>query len=801
MRRSVHCAWCLASAFLAVAAHAGVTLRFVVWDGDEGLRVIRQAVQEFEQAHPTIRVHLENVPYGAYAQKLLTQYAANVAPDVAMFEPKMFQRFARRGAMLPLEPLFPDTPGFKLSDYYQPIVDVHRYEGKLYVLPRDIAPVGLVYYNKRLFREAGIPYPDGTWTWDWKPRPQLREHDFTWVMQRLTKIGPDGRPTQWGFVPAWTRAFADTIVFEQGARYVNDPEHPTKLLWDDPRVVKAYQWVADLGLKEHWIPSSTEITSVLQSSSDQLFLSQKAAMFQCGIWSVPAFRKVLKPGSKEWFDWDITLAPGHADPATGKVVRAWPTGGSGYGILSSCQHPHEAWLLTQWMAGAPAMRLMAQAGLAQPAIRKLALEEPWIPGPNTPEVQRYPASRIFTDTAVPYVVFDPSGDYYGEVQSFIESKIDSIMNGSHTAEAAFGQGMKEANVRLNQILKQESLPPFNWAQALGFGMLVLGGILAWIYLPSRGQKRSAAERKENRAAYAFLSPWIVGMLVFTLGPMLLSLVMSASQWDIITTARARGFGNYAEALGQDPRFWVSLKVSLVYTALAVPAGMVVALLMALLLNVRVKGVPLFRTCFYLPALASTVATSLIFKKLFQADGGLINLLIYGPNSKGNFLGLGTFLEHVAGKPGMANWLGDEKLALPALVVMSLWGAGGTMVILLAGLQSIPQHYYEAATLDGAGPVRKFWRVTFPLLTPSLFFCLITGVIGSFQTFTQAYVMTGGGPGDSTRFYILHLYNQAFETLRMGYASALAWILFIVILVFTVAQWRLNKYVYYEGETT
>lgn len=798
MRPSARFAFLLASCLLPSVTHAAVTLRFVVWDGDDGLKVIRQAVHEFETANPGIKVKLENVPYGQYSTKLLAQVAANASPDVAMMEPKMFQAFAKRGASIPLEPFFDQTSDFNISDYYKPIVEAHRFQGRLYALPRDIAPIGLIYYNKRLFKEAGLADPDGTWTWDWEPRPELREKDFTWVMQQLSKVDKDGRPVQWGFVPAWNRAFADTLVYSQGLRYTNDPEHPTEWNWTKPGIVKAYQWLAEIGRNKHWIPSSTEISNVLMSSSDKLFLEQKAAMFQCGIWAVPGFRKALAPGSKEFFEWDITLAPGHIDPATGKVVRAAPTGGSGYSIMRTCEHPREAWLLLKWMAGAPAMRLMAQAGLAQPAIRKLALEQPWIPGPDTPEEQRYPASRKFTDEAVPFVVFDPTADYYPELNSFLESKIDGVMAGTSTAEAAFARGEAELKPRLQQILRLESLPPFRWDLAVGGGALILGGLMLWLYGPKQRVNLTAAEKKENRAAYGFLTPWIIGTLVLTLGPMILSLLMSLSDWDIMAPAKWRGAGNYSAAFTQDARFWAALKVTGLYTLFAVPLGIVVSLSMALLLNTKVRGVPLFRTLFYLPALTSTVAASLIFKKLFQAEGGLVNAVIYGADGRGNFLGLATALRHVTGSMEQANWLGDERLALWSLIVMSLWGAGGGMVILLAGLQAIPQFYYEAATLDGAGAWQRFKAVTFPLLTPSLFFTLITGVIGSLQTFTQAFVMTSGGPGDSTRFYVLHLYNQAFENLRMGYASALAWILFAVILVFTLLQWRLNRYVHYEG---
>lgn len=785
---------CLSAVLLA----SPVTVRFVVWDGDEGLRVIRKVLDKFEQENSDIKVKLESVPYGMYTQKLLAQYAANVAPDVAMMEPPFFQKFARRGALLPLEPFFGQTAGFEIEDYYAPIRRAFQYRGSLYVLPRDIAPIGLIYYNKRLFDQAHIPYPDGSWTWSFEPRPQLREKDFLWCMQQLTRKGSDGKTVQWGFVPGWMSAWTDVVIFSQGLRFADNDEAPTKLLYRDPRLAKSFQWVADLSSKRGWMPSPEQITSVLQSSSSQLFLQQKVAMFQSGIWEVPGFRKALKLGSPEFFEWDIALAPGYQDPQTGKVTRAMPTGGSGYGIVSSTQHPKEAWRLLTYMAGKPGMDGMAAAGIAQPAISKLATQAPWIPSGQIPAEERYPANRIATHNAVPFVVFQPTADYWPELKTFVDSKLELVFNNKMSAQEALDQGQKDAEVRLTQIQKQEALPPVPWAYGLAGAILLVAAIATWTYAPDRTWKLSRKEKQENRTAYWFLSPWLIGLLVFTLGPMLLSLIMSFAEWDIITPAKWRGGGNYGEAFGADPRFWKTLTVTGVYTAISVPLGLLVSLGLALLLNVKVKGMPLYRTCFYLPSLASGVATALIWKKIFQADGGLLNLLIYGPQGKWNTFGLAHFLSNVTGSTVPANWLGDEKLALPALSMMSLWGAGGGMIILLAGLQGIPQHYYEAATIDGASAFRRFRHITFPLLTPALFFSLITGVIGSFQTFTQAFVMTSGGPNDATRFYIFHLYDQAFNNLRMGYASALAWILFVIILLFTALQFRLNKYVYYES---
>jgi multiple sugar transport system permease protein len=174
-------------------------------------------------------------------------------------------------------------------------------------------------------------------------------------------------------------------------------------------------------------------------------------------------------------------------------------------------------------------------------------------------------------------------------------------------------------------------------------------------------------------------------------------------------------------------------------------------------------------------------------------------VIYGPEGDGNLLGIGSLISTITGSSQPANWLGDDRLALSAMIIMSLWGAGGGMIILLAGLQGIPAQYYEAARIDGAGVWRRFVSVTMPMLSPALFFTLVTGFIGAFQVFTQAFVMTSGGPNDATRFFSLHLYENAFYSLRMGYASALAWILFAIILVFTAIQFRLNKFVYYESQ--
>lgn len=298
------------------------------------------------------------------------------------------------------------------------------------------------------------------------------------------------------------------------------------------------------------------------------------------------------------------------------------------------------------------------------------------------------------------------------------------------------------------------------------------------------RKRAWRGRRLGQAieGYLFISPWIVGFLLFTAGPIAASLVLSFFQWSLIRPPRLVWFDNYVQMFSQDPLFWQSLKVTLTYVAAAVPLQLAFALFLAILLNQKVRLIPLFRTIFYMPSQVSAVAVAVIFLWIYHPELGLINDLLAKVGVKG------------------PAWLISERWALPALIGMSLWSVGGAMIILLAGLQDIPPHLYEAAALDGAGETAKFLHVTLPMLSPVIFFNLVLGIIGGFQYFAQAYVMTRGGPLNATLFYALYLYLNAFNFLKMGYAAALAWILFIVIVAATILQLRLARHwVYYEFE--
>ncbi len=275
-----------------------------------------------------------------------------------------------------------------------------------------------------------LPYPDGSWTWDYKPRPWLKEKDFVWVCHQLTKKDAAGKVTRWAVASDYQELFARTLTYSSGGSYANNLEHPTKVTIGEPKTIRAYQYASDFMNTLHYMPNSTETTGVLMATSEQLFASQKVAMYEDGIWMCPEIRQALVPGTKEFFDWDITMFPAFADG-----TRAAPTGGSGYCIFRGTPHPHEAWLLTKFMGGPEAMTAMAKAGIAQPAIRKIALTPgTWAVGPTTPPAQRYPANMIVTDQAVPFVRFDPAAYYWPSISTRLNAGLDLVWSGQSPAE-------------------------------------------------------------------------------------------------------------------------------------------------------------------------------------------------------------------------------------------------------------------------------------------------------------------------------------------------------------------------------
>ena len=294
--------------------------------------------------------------------------------------------------------------------------------------------------------------------------------------------------------------------------------------------------------------------------------------------------------------------------------------------------------------------------------------------------------------------------------------------------------------------------------------------------------------REHLEGYLFISPWILGMLLFALGPILASFGLAFTRWNLFTEPEYVGWANF-QKLAHDPLFYKSVFNTIYYTVFAVPLGLVLALGLAMLVNHRLRGVNFFRTAFFLPNVVAGIAMLLLWKWLFDPSFGLINLFL-------DWTGLMAVFEWIGiGRP---QWISSRAGAMPGLVFMSIWGLGGSMMIFLAGLQNIPRELIEAAELDGAGPWKRFRYVTVPLLTPTIFFLTMVGVIASLQVFNQAYVMTQGGPAHATLFYVLYLFQTAFERFQMGYACAMALVLFIITLIVSLIQLAMGKkWVHYQ----
>ena len=304
--------------------------------------------------------------------------------------------------------------------------------------------------------------------------------------------------------------------------------------------------------------------------------------------------------------------------------------------------------------------------------------------------------------------------------------------------------------------------------------------------PVAARFRWGLRQREALAGYLLLSPWLLGIILFVAGPMVTSAVLSFPKYDIVRTPEWIGLKNFVDIFTRDRLFWPSMRLTFQYALILVPFALVGSLLAALSLNQALKGTALYRTFFFLPHLTPIVAAAVLWGWLFNPDVGPINHM------------LRTWFD-VADPPG---WFRSPQWAFWGLIIMAMWGAigGNSMLIFLAGLQGVPQELYEAASIDGAGAATKFWNITLPMLTPTIFFNMVLGIIGALKVFAAAFVATEGGPAYATWFYALHIYTRAFKYFGMGYASALTWIFFFIMLALTWIQFQGSKrWVYYAGE--
>ncbi|MBI5092879.1 MAG: extracellular solute-binding protein [Candidatus Hydrogenedentes bacterium] len=783
-----------------------MTLYYWGWETDVlGL----DQIEEFQRLHdgsdgkPAIKVIMGQSAVqtkdGDF-QRLLCSVVGGDPPDVVIYGRNSVAAWASRGAFLSLQPFLerdwaerPDDPLTPRRETFYPHCWTEAsYDGQLYALPSD-TEARLLFYNLDVFdkhaadliaigcvdpKDPTKPGPPRTWD-------QLRE-----CTRLLSEYDDSGKLTRVGYIPNYGNTWLCLYSWLNGAEFLS-PDGRTSTM-NSPEVVDALTYMTEL----YDIMGGVEKVRAFESSMTRgdldPFLTGKIAMKIDG----DGFLGFLSSSRRD-MRFGVAMPP--APP--GKPQISW-AGGWCWVIPTMSKHPDEAWEFVKFLSGKRAFQIRndgraqsIRAGghlfiptvSARKDLTEWGMDHYVFSNPGIEE--RYKEALRVCVKALPLCRIRPLSpvgqlwwnEHVRAMEGGLYKRYDPA-DVRHNAQMALDVGNAVVQKELDRIYGPKTGVPLDWRAIVAVYLVVVaaGAIGLHRYFNKKVVARGYF-RHEFHAGYLFASPWFLGFVVFGGGPILFSLLMSFCDYDAFTPPRFVGMKNYVEMFTDDPLFYKSLG-NTAYMTLGIPLSMAAGLAIAMLLNYSVRGMAVYRTFYYLPSIMPAVAGAILWMWIFNPQQGLLNTLIGKLGIPGPF------------------WLQSETWSKPALIVMGLWGAGGGMIIWLAGLKGIPAHLYEAAILDGAGRFRCFRHVTLPMLSPYIFFNLIMGVIGTFQIFTQAYIMTQGGPVDSTMFYAYALFNYAFKYMRMGYASAMAWVLCAIVLALTVMQLRLSKrWVHYESE--
>ena len=742
--------------------------------------------------------------------RFLISLAGGMPPDVVYFDRYAVAEWAARGAFTPLDEYVardlaagrPDTP--RKSRFYPACWDEVEYQGKLYGIPNSIDDRAL-FYNKDLLRRAGLVDEHG------QARPPRDWEELEQYAVKLTERNGRGNLKVVGFAPRFAEGWLYLWGWMAGGEYMS-PDG-TRCTLNAPGVVRGLAFMTEIYDKVAPGAGYAEVTAFqagFQGNELDPFIQGKIAMKIDGFGALP-----LLSSFGRGLNFGVAPPPMPKDQlAKGRPAVTW-SGGWAYAIPTNARRKDAAWEFIRFMASDRALSIVAESNRelaesqgqvfipAQAPIIELnqQLFEKYVYGnPRTPQNIK-DGCRVMNDL-LPDSRFRPVTPVGQLLWNEQVNAMEAALYHHKTPRQALDDGAAVVQRDLDRVLHPVKGRPFNWlAFAAAYAVLILAmgtlvylwdtrsgfrsGVNRWLLKRADGGtiegSRGGYFRRQWAGGVACAAPWIVGFLVFGGGPMLFSLVISFCDYDVLNPPAFTGTNNYQWMFTQDTLFPLALGNTL-YMLIGVPLGMAASLAIALLLNLKIRGIAVWRTFFYLPSIVPLVAASVLWIWIFNPEGGLINLILRG-------VGIGGPL-----------WLQAPQWSKPALIIMGLWGAGGGMIIWLAGLKGINEQLYEAVAIDGANTWQKFVHITLPQLTPYIFFNLIMGLIGTFQIFSQAFIMTQGGPVNSTLFYVYHLFNNAFRYGHMGYASAMAWVLFVIVLGVTIVQWQLSKrWVHYEGE--
>jgi multiple sugar transport system permease protein len=800
----------------------------VFWGGQWLGEDVYTVLHRFEQQNPRYRVVLSSSverDTSADTQRLMSAIAGGVPPDVVFFARFATGEWAGRGALTDLGPLLArqdpaDPHRIDLADYHDFAVAEARYAPpgsheppKVYGIP-TLSDLRVLYINADLFRQAGLADANG------EPLVPRDWDELRTFAKRLTLHRTPGDPksgiTRLGFAPNFGNSWLYLYAWQAGGQFLS-PDG-TRATLDSPPVVRALQFMSDLYDDLGGIGQVNAFQEGAKSSEVDPFVRALVAMKIDNDYSLKPIA-YWKPG----MDFRIVPAPMPPDAvAQGRPPVTW-SGGFSLVIPSTSQHKDGAFKLIQHLMSWESQSLLEQGKREQAESEgRLYLPEAVS---NRVHFDRLVGSSIFDNPSVPpnfkraYTVLrdlmphtlhrpvTPVGQllWNQHVRAY-EAAVNHVY-----ADDARRRGVSEPYLALHEMqrdvqtrLDELTAPPpphrVGWTPyfAAYAGATGLAGVA--MYITYHRRRREYGWRSgEVFSALVFVSPWLLGFLVLVGGPILFSAVLSFTRYDVLSPARYVGFDNFSRIL-HDPVFYRSL-LNTGFMVLRIPLMMALSLSIAMLLNRRARGIGVYRTAYYVPAIVPLVAASLLWISIFNPGTGALNAVL------GWFVQTppAHWIEHLVtrarGSPftfSLPLWLQDPTWSKPSLILMNLWTAGAGMVVWLAGLQAIPRQLYEAASIDGAGPWRRFRHVTLPMLSPYVLFNLIIGLIATLQIFGEAYIMTAGGPADSTLFYAYYLFRQAFQYFNMGYAAALAWILFLIVLALTVSQlWLSRRWVHYE----
>ena len=765
--------------------------------------------------------------------RFLVSVAGGMPPDLIRFDRYAISEWAARGAFAKLDDFVareasnPAPDAIRPENFYKSCWDEVIYEDPLthekaiFAIPADVDDRAL-FYNKDLLKRGGYVDVNG------EARPPRTWAELEEMATNLTEYDARGRISRLGFAPNLGNAWLYLYSWMNGGEFISADRRRCTL--NSPPVVEALEWMTRM--YDH--VGGAERVYAFQGSSQagrmnvapgelDLFVQGKVALKIDGYWTFP---EILAQYGR---DLNYAVAPPPlpaSEVAKGREGFSWVSGWC-YAIPSTARHKEAGWALLHFLSSQRAREIIGESERqrlesigriyvpTQNANRNLNqwLFDKYIA--NNPAIQPKvrDGARLLNDLleTSPIRPVTPVGQLlFNEQRRATENAIFHKMS----AQAALDESTQVVQRQLDRVLSPPRGPLVPWKYFLWIYavLIVLFGIAVYLWETRRNLRRtrrrsrppprsSASEDEDDEeheqiapaiegtrsryfrsqwvGGWLAASPWIIGFIIFTGGPILFSIVISFCDYDILNPARFIGFANYHWMFTRDALFWKSIW-NTVFMIIGIPLGMALSLVMAMLLNVEVRGVALWRTLFYLPSIMPAVASSILWIWIFNPNLGLLNNVLAAFGIQG------------------PNWLQDEDTSKPALILMGLWSAGGGIIIWLAGLKGISATYYEAAAIDGASAWQRFRHITLPLLSPYIFFNLIMGLIVTLQIFTQAFIMTQGGPVDSTLFYAYHLFNNAFRFLEMGYASALGWFLFIAVFALTLLQLRLSKrWVHYE----